>query len=104
MFVFLGYLTAAWTLRIDLVASYACRVLGHMQARGLKEFRALPPPRDMPLAPVFKFLEKATYMQRSAARFFMQGTAYPYTMSTRYFPDYWTFHYGALQDQWIEFR
>lgn len=104
MIVALGYLTAAWTLRIDLVCSYACRLLAHIQCRGYRTVCARPPPSDMPLRPIFDFLDKATYIQRSSSRFFRQGAAYPYIVSKNYFWDYWTYHYGALQDQWIEMK
>ncbi|MGH7061030.1 MAG: hypothetical protein ACREFH_11620, partial [Stellaceae bacterium] len=48
-----GYFRASWTLRADLVADFACRLLNHMKATGaLKvtpELRAQD--RDMPLLP-----------------------------------------------------
>ena len=31
-----GYFRASWTLRSDLVADFVCRLLGHMQAKGVK--------------------------------------------------------------------
>ncbi len=32
-----GYFRASWTLRVDLVADFVCRLLGHMQAKGVKQ-------------------------------------------------------------------
>jgi cation diffusion facilitator CzcD-associated flavoprotein CzcO len=48
-----GYFRASWTLRVDLVANFVCRLLNHMQAKGAK--RVVPTLRpedaDMPLLP-----------------------------------------------------
>jgi len=32
-----GYFRASWTLRVDLVADFVCRLLGHMKAKGKKK-------------------------------------------------------------------
>jgi cation diffusion facilitator CzcD-associated flavoprotein CzcO len=34
-----GYFRASWTLRADLVGDFVCRLLGHMQAKGLKQVK-----------------------------------------------------------------
>ena len=39
-----GYLRASWTLRVDLVAGFVCRLLKHMRAKGLR--RVVPELRD----------------------------------------------------------
>ena len=51
-FVF-GYFRSSWTLRVDLVADFVCRLLNHMKAKGAE---AVVPAlrdeeRDMPLSP-----------------------------------------------------
>jgi cation diffusion facilitator CzcD-associated flavoprotein CzcO len=48
-----GYFRASWTLRVDLVADFVCRLLNHMQAIGAqKVVPALrPEDHDMPLLP-----------------------------------------------------
>jgi cation diffusion facilitator CzcD-associated flavoprotein CzcO len=33
----MGYFRASWTLRVDLLADFVCRLLQHMQAKGAKE-------------------------------------------------------------------
>ena len=35
-----GYFRASWTLRVDLVADFVCRLLNHMDATGMDEVRA----------------------------------------------------------------
>jgi cation diffusion facilitator CzcD-associated flavoprotein CzcO len=48
-----GYFRASWTLRVDLVADFVCRLLKHMKATGAKKVTAELRPEDhnMPLLP-----------------------------------------------------
>lgn len=48
-----GYFRSSWTLRVDLVADFVCRLLNHMQARGAKTVvpTLREDERDMPLSP-----------------------------------------------------
>jgi cation diffusion facilitator CzcD-associated flavoprotein CzcO len=48
-----GYFRASWTLRVDLVADFVCRLLNHMDATGTDEVRAelRPQDSDMELLP-----------------------------------------------------
>jgi cation diffusion facilitator CzcD-associated flavoprotein CzcO len=48
-----GYFRASWTLRVDLLADFVCRLLNHMKRRGTKkvEVALRPQDRDMPLLP-----------------------------------------------------
>ncbi|MGQ5702043.1 flavin-containing monooxygenase [Sandaracinobacteroides sp. A072] len=49
----MGYFRASWTLRVDLVADYVCRLLNHMKANGYRkvEVALRPEDKDMPLLP-----------------------------------------------------
>jgi cation diffusion facilitator CzcD-associated flavoprotein CzcO len=48
-----GYLRASWTLRVDLVADFVCRMLRHMKANGVSKVTPQLRPEDhnMPLLP-----------------------------------------------------
>jgi cation diffusion facilitator CzcD-associated flavoprotein CzcO len=48
-----GYFRASWTLRADLVADFVCRLLNHMQAKGVSRVvpSLRPQDKDMPLLP-----------------------------------------------------
>lgn len=48
-----GYFRASWTLRVDLLGDFVCRLLNHMQEKGLKKVTPVlrPEDRDMPLLP-----------------------------------------------------
>jgi len=46
-----GYFRASWTLRVDLLADFVCRLLQHMDTEGVREVRVAlrPEDRDMPI-------------------------------------------------------
>jgi len=48
-----GYFRASWTLRVDLVADFVCRLLTHMKETGAKKVTPQLRPEDhnMPLLP-----------------------------------------------------
>ncbi len=48
-----GYFRASWTLRVDLLGDFVCRLLNHMSAKGVKkvEVALRPEDKDMPLLP-----------------------------------------------------
>src|SRR5690606_4338811 len=48
-----GYFRASWTLRVDLLCDFVCRLLAHMEAKGAQRVAVAlrPEDRDMPLLP-----------------------------------------------------
>jgi cation diffusion facilitator CzcD-associated flavoprotein CzcO len=48
-----GYFRASWTLRVDLVADFVCRLLTHMKTKGARKVttKLRPEDNDMPLLP-----------------------------------------------------
>jgi cation diffusion facilitator CzcD-associated flavoprotein CzcO len=48
-----GYFRASWTLRVDLLGDFVCRLLNHMKQTGAKKVtpRLRPEDKDMPLLP-----------------------------------------------------
>ncbi len=48
-----GYFRASWTLRVDLIADFVCRLLNHMKQIGAKKVTPAlrPEDKDMPLLP-----------------------------------------------------
>ncbi|MBW2416620.1 MAG: NAD(P)/FAD-dependent oxidoreductase, partial [Deltaproteobacteria bacterium] len=48
-----GYFRASWTLRVDLLGDFVCRLLNHMQEKGVKKVTPVlrPEDADMPLLP-----------------------------------------------------
>ncbi len=45
-----GYFRASWTLRVDLVADFVCRLLQHMQKTGAQRVTVVPRPEDREMA------------------------------------------------------
>ena len=101
--VALGYLTASWTLRVDLVWTYVCRLLQYMRAQQYKSVCPRHPDAAMRKSSIFDIFN-STYLNRGAKTFFYHGTTFPYRYNSNYYCDWWTFKYGALRDKHIEFR
>ncbi len=47
----MGYFRASWTLRVDLVSDFVCRLLNHMQEMNVNEVTVKPLDKNMPLLP-----------------------------------------------------
>lgn len=84
MFAF-GYTNSSWTLKIDLVCEYLCRLLAHMDACGYRTVRAEIDDPTMATKPLLDF--GAGYVQRAAAGLPRQGAAEPWSMSMDYRKD-----------------
>jgi cation diffusion facilitator CzcD-associated flavoprotein CzcO len=80
-----GYINASWTLKVDLVCDWLCRLLAHMDAHGFT--RAVPINDDpaLPRRPLLDF--SAGYVQRALDSFPKQGPAAPWRMSMSYYED-----------------
>jgi cation diffusion facilitator CzcD-associated flavoprotein CzcO len=48
-----GYFRASWTLRVDMIGDFVCRLLNHMKEKGCKKVTPAlrPEDKDMPLLP-----------------------------------------------------
>ncbi|MGB5511900.1 MAG: NAD(P)/FAD-dependent oxidoreductase [Woeseiaceae bacterium] len=75
-----GYINASWTLRADLIADFACRVINHMDATGAR--RCQPVLRDheidMPKRPWVTGFSSG-YLQRAMGDLPKQGDHAPWT-------------------------
>jgi cation diffusion facilitator CzcD-associated flavoprotein CzcO len=85
-FVFaLGYTNSSWTLKVDLVCEYLCRLLAHADAHGNDACVAEVRDPDMPLRPLLDF--KAGYVQRALDQLPKQGDAEPWYLAMNYRKD-----------------
>jgi cation diffusion facilitator CzcD-associated flavoprotein CzcO len=83
-----GYINASWTLRADLIARYACRVLEHMRASGFRQCVPVLRAEDEDMAPrpwVTGF--SSGYLQRVMGELPKQGDREPWLNSQDYFAD-----------------
>ena len=74
-----GYVNASWTLRADLICSYVCRLLNHMESIGATTATPRLRPSDRSMAPrpwIDGF--SPGYIQREMRRFPKQGDRAPW--------------------------
>ena len=83
-----GYVNASWTLRADLTARYACRLLNRMDALEMRQCtpRLRDQDREMPTRPWIDGFS-AGYIQRSMHLFPKQGNRAPWVHTQDYAQD-----------------
>ncbi len=98
----MGYTNASWTLRCELIAGYACRVLQHMARHGYQSCVPWPTADDdRDEAPL---LELASgYVQRSVEEFPRQGSAEPWKVHQNYLRDLRALRYRSVDDGRLAF-
>ncbi|HEU5416676.1 MAG TPA: NAD(P)/FAD-dependent oxidoreductase [Streptosporangiaceae bacterium] len=96
----IGYTNASWTLKADLVSEFACRLLGHMDARG---YDTCVPVVDPGVArqPLLDFA--AGYVLRSIDQFPRAGSRAPWRLGMSYLSDVITLRYGRISDGTMRF-
>ncbi len=94
-----GYINASWTLRADLTAEYACRLINHMDESGVRQVtpRLRDTDRDMPPRPWIDQFSSG-YMQRVMHRFPKQGDREPWINPQNYSRDKKMIRLGPLED------
>ena len=72
----MGYTNASWTLKAELIARQACRILDHMRAHGLD---VCMPVRDAAVGELRPAIDlRSGYVQRAAGELPRQGTRKPW--------------------------
>src|SRR5690349_15012506 len=77
-----GYTNASWTLKVDLVAEYMCRLLGYMERTGHAVCTPQITDEGMERAPFMKFA--AGYVSRAIDAFPKQGDTGPWKLNMSY--------------------
>jgi cation diffusion facilitator CzcD-associated flavoprotein CzcO len=97
----IGYTNSSWTLKVDLVCEYFCRLLGEADRRGADAF--VPEPRDpgMETRPLLDF--QAGYVLRSLDAFPRQGTREPWYLAMNYLKDAKNLRTGKVDDGELRF-
>jgi cation diffusion facilitator CzcD-associated flavoprotein CzcO/acetyl esterase/lipase len=96
-----GYTNASWTLKADLTAAYACRLLGHLQRHGGRSFvpRVDPSVRHEP------FLDFTSgYVQRALSMLPRQGDRAPWKLHQNYTLDLLALRFAKVDDGVMQFR
>lgn len=96
-----GYTNASWTLKADLTSEYVCRLLKHMDKKGMRQ--CTPVNRDATLSRIPLVDMKSGYIQRAAAFMPQQGAKAPWRLYQNYARDLVTLRYGRIDDGVLEF-
>jgi cation diffusion facilitator CzcD-associated flavoprotein CzcO len=95
-----GYTNASWTLKADLTAQYACRLIAFMDKRG---YKYCVPERDPAVQeePLMNFT--SGYVQRSIEQFPKQGSVRPWKLFQNYALDLLMIRHSKIDDSSIRF-
>ena len=96
-----GYVNASWTLRADLVAERACKIIGHMRKKGLRVCAPALDDASMAREPFVDF--SAGYFRRALARLPKQGAKAPWRANQNYLRDLLDLRFRRLEDGALKF-
>lgn len=85
-----GYLRTSWTMRVDLVADFICRLLNHMEARGAAVCTPTLGQQDLKMTPqpwIDPEEFNPGYMQRSLHLLPRRGDHEPWVFNTNYYSE-----------------
>ncbi|MGR6319703.1 NAD(P)/FAD-dependent oxidoreductase [Micromonospora soli] len=96
----IGYTNASWTLKADLVASYVCRLLRHLDATGQQVVTPLAPASG-DLVPIIDL--QSGYVLRAVDQLPKQGPNAPWRLHQNYPRDVLLMRHGRLTDEGVRF-
>jgi len=97
-----GYINASWTLKVDLVCQYTCRLLNYMAEHDYG--KVVPTDREgVDLEGHAMDELDAGYIQRAADRLPPKGKRAPWKITNNYLYDWLNLSYGSLEDGVLEF-
>ena len=100
-FVFtVGYTNASWTLKVDLVAEFTCRLLAHLAEHG---YRRVVPRRDPTVGEVPLMDFTSGYVLRALDQLPHQGDREPWRLRQSYLRDRRTIRRAPLDDGVLSF-
>ncbi len=99
-----GYINASWTLRSDLTAKYACRIINHMDKAGYRQCTPHLRPEDQKM-PARKWITdfSSGYVQRVMHLFPKQGDKAPWLNTQNYKEDRKLLHARDVDDGVLRF-
>lgn len=97
-----GYINASWTLKADLICSYVCRLLNHMDSKGARQVTPRRLPGDVAAAPFVENFSSG-YVARSLANWPKQGERAPWLVYQNYFRDTFSLKWETLDDGVLEY-
>jgi cation diffusion facilitator CzcD-associated flavoprotein CzcO len=100
--VVFGYTNASWTLKADLAAEYACRLINHMDKHGYDTAVAEATEADRGAGSVLDGLSSG-YVRRAEGALPQQGARGPWVVRQDYLRDIPRLRYGAIEDGVLQF-
>ena len=99
-----GYINASWTLRADLTAEYACRLINHMDAKNARQVTPRLRPQDAGMA-ARPWIDgfSSGYVRRAMDRFPRQGDREPWVNPQNYRRDKEMIRRGEIEDGVLQF-
>jgi cation diffusion facilitator CzcD-associated flavoprotein CzcO len=91
-----GYTNASWTLKADLTSEYVCRLLNHMDAKGVRVATPKVTDPEVTEEPYLDF--SSGYVQRALARLPKQGSKRPWKLYQNYILDLRLFRHSPIED------
>jgi cyclohexanone monooxygenase len=95
-----GYTNASWTLKADLTATYACRLLAYLQRHGRRSFVPQPDP-TLKSEPFLDFT--SGYVQRALPMLPRQGDRKPWKLHQNYTLDLLALRFSRVDDGVMRF-
>lgn len=98
----MGYVNASWTLKSDLTANFACRLLQHMTRKNAAIAQPTAPSTQMELKPWWPL--SSGYFLRAHNTTPKQGSFGPWKAPQSYFRDSISLRFGRLDDGVLQFK
>lgn len=98
----IGYTNSSWTLKVDLVCEYFCKLLAAMDASGDSICTPELPARQLTAKTLFDF--EAGYVRRAKHLMPKQGLSFPWTMTTDYLVDQKEFRSKPVLDSHLKLK
>jgi cation diffusion facilitator CzcD-associated flavoprotein CzcO len=97
-----GYTNASWTLKCDLTCRYVCRLLNHMEKKGIAY--CVPHNNDASVEPRPWVDFSSSYFARAMHMMPKQGSKAPWRLYQNYPKDIMLLRFGKVDDGVLQFR
>ncbi len=97
-----GYTNASWTLKADLVSEYLCRLLKHMDKKGLSSCTPILADKEIVTEPASDLT--SGYIQRALHLMPKQGKEYPWKLNQNYIKDMIALRHKSIDDGYLRFK
>jgi len=97
----IGYTNSSWTLKVDIIAEYLCRVLDHMDRFGFAVCKPVNDDPSMETRPLLDF--KAGYVQRVINDFPREGDREPWSLKMNFLYDRKQLRTAPIEDGLLQF-